>query len=223
MDSLQELIDFNNRTRQLLDQQADAVQDQTDASNQALLSQGQDRSTRTQQQAQGQPGLNALSNMNASGATAGGAAVTAAPNVSLAGSGSALGSLEGLTATSGGAVSGGGGAAAGGSAAGGSAAGAGMAALWPYAIVAAAVGNELYARNHGERRSGGDYYKDLVTGRVLSQDVDKRWSPKVFGKNDNTGMGHDASFAADIGSFQFGKAFKDLKKSSLLTGFGLFK
>ncbi|OZI26719.1 hypothetical protein CAL26_05195 [Bordetella genomosp. 9] len=144
--------------------------------------------------------------------------LTAAPGVSLAGSGAATSGI-GAGGTLG-AFAEGGGAAAGGAAGGGSA-GAGLAAFWPAAVVAAAVGNEMYAKNHGYRRDGADYYKDLATGRVLSQDVDNRWSPMIFGKNDNMGFGHDASFAADVGSFQFGKAFKDLKKSSLLTGFGI--
>lgn len=150
------------------------------------------------------------------GSLAGGfGGLAAAPGVSLAGSGAATSGFG--AGGSLGAFAGGGGAAAG-----GGGAGAGLAAFWPAAVVAAAVGNETYAKSHGYRRDGADYWKDLATGRVLSQDVDNRWSPMIFGKNDNMGFGHDASFAADLGSFQFGKAFKDFKKSSLLTGFGLW-
>ncbi|OZI20499.1 hypothetical protein CAL26_23685 [Bordetella genomosp. 9] len=144
--------------------------------------------------------------------------LTAAPGVSLAGSGAATSGI-GAGGTLG-AFAGGGGTAAGG-AAGGSAAASGASLGWPL-LAAAVIANESYAKNHGYRRDGADYWKDLATGRVLSQDVDKRWSPMLFGKNDNMGFGHDMSFAADAGSFQFGKAFKDLKDSSLLTGFGLF-
>lgn len=151
-----------------------------------------------------------------------GGTISAAPGLSLAGGGAATSGIG--AGGSLGAFAGGGGAAAGGAAGGGAAAG-GTAALGATgigALVLAGIANENYAKNHGYRREGADYYKDLATGRVLSQDVDNRWSPMLFGKNDNMGFGHDMSFAADLGSFQFGKAFKDFKKSSLLTGFGLF-
>ena len=128
------------------------------------------------------------------------------------GAGGSLGSFASGTSSAGTAVSGG---------ASSSGLGSGLAAAGPWAALAAAViGNETYARNRGDRRSGGDYYKDLATGRVLSQDVDNRWSPMLFGKDDKWGFGHDMSFAADLGSFQFGKAWKDFQKGSI---FSLFK
>lgn len=160
-------------------------------------------------------GLGGLGGLSVSPAFVGGGAAT-----SGLGAGGSLGAFAQGGASAGGLGGLGGGAAAGG---GGGAMG-GLAAAGPWAALAAAIiGNETYAKNHGYRRSGSDYYKDLATGRVLSQDVDNRWAPMLFGKNDRMGLGKDMSFAADLGSFQFGKAFKDLKGSSLFTGFGLFK
>jgi len=160
-------------------------------------------------------GLGGLGGMSVSPAFIGGGTAT-----SGLGAGGSLGAFA-----QGGAGAGGLGGLGGASAAGsGSGAASGLAAMGPWAALAAAIiGNETYAKNHGYRRSGSDYYKDLATGRVLSQDVDNRWAPMLFGKNDRMGLGKDMSFAADLGSFQFGKAFKDLKDSSLFTGFGLFK
>jgi len=160
-------------------------------------------------------GLGGLGGLTVSPAFIGGGTAT-----SGLGAGGTLGAFAQGGASAGG-LGGLGGASAAGS---GSGAASGLAAAGPWAALAAAIiGNETYAKNHGYRRSGSDYYKDLATGRVLSQDVDNRWAPMLFGKNDRMGLGKDMSFAADLGSFQFGKAFKDLKGSSLFTGFGLFK
>lgn len=163
----------------------------------------------------GAGGLGGLGGLSVSPAFIGGGTAT-----SGLGAGGSLGAFAQGGAGAGGLGGLGGGAAAGG----GGGAMSGLAAAGPWAALAAAViGNETYAKNHGYRRGGSDYYKDLATGRVLSQDVDNRWAPMLFGKNDRMGLGKDMSFAADLGSFQFGKAFKDLKGSSLFTGFGLFK
>jgi hypothetical protein len=148
-----------------------------------------------------------------------GGTITAAPTVFGGAATSGIGAGGTLGSFAAGGSGAAGGAAAGGAATGGTAA---LGATGIGALVLAGIANENYAKSHGFRRDGADYYKDLATGRVLSQDVDNRWSPMLFGKNDNMGFGHDMSTAADLGSFQFGKAFKDFKKSSLLTGFGLF-
>lgn len=165
-------------------------------------------------------GLGGLGGMTVSPAFIGGSTAT-----SGLGAGGTLGAFaEGGAAGGLGGLGGGASAAGGAGAAGGGGAASGLAAAGPWAALAAAIiANESYAKNHGYRRDGADYYKDLATGRVLSQDVDNRWAPMLFGKNDRMGLGKDMSFAADLGSFQFGKAFKDLKGSSLFTGFGLFK
>lgn len=150
------------------------------------------------------------------GAAAGGGAGALSVSPAFAAGGTATSGL-GAGGSLGSFAGGGGGSAASGGL------GGSLAAAAPWAALAAViVGNESYAKNHGYRRSGSDYYKDLATGRVLSQDVDNRWSPMLFGKSDRFGFGHDMSFAADIGSFQFGKAFKDLKKGTLGKIFKLF-
>lgn len=131
--------------------------------------------------------------------------------------GGAAGASGGAAGASSGAASASSGAAgASGGAAGASSAGSAMASAGPWAALAAAIViNENSAKKGGYRREGSDYYKDLASGRVLSQDVDQRWAPKIFGKNDKAGLGSDMSAAASIGSFQFGKGFKELKNGSL--------
>lgn len=121
----------------------------------------------------------------------------------------------GASASAGGAAASGGGAAAGGSAAagGGSAAG-GLAAFWPAAVVLAGIANETSAKKNGYRREGSDYTKDLITGKVLYQDVDQRWAPKLFGEKDSTGMGGDMRAAAALGGLDPGKAWKHFKEDS---------
>lgn len=50
----------------------------------------------------------------------------------------------------------------------------------PWAWLAAViVGNELYAKHRGYRRDGMDYWKDLFSGEVMHQDVEKRFLPKI--------------------------------------------
>lgn len=160
-------------------------------------------------------GLGGLGGMSVSPAFATGGAAT-----SGVGAGGTLGAFAEGGAGGLGGLGGGTSAAGGAGATGGTAA---LGATGIGALILAGIANENYAKKNGYRRSGSDYYKDLATGRVLSQDVDNRWAPMLFGKNDRMGLGKDMSFAADLGSFQFGKAFKDLKGSSLFTGFGLFK
>lgn len=104
-------------------------------------------------------------------------------------------------------------AAGGGSAAGGSSAvGSGVAAAGPWAALAAIIAvNEKSARNGGHRRDGADYAKDLATGKVLSQDVNERWVPKLGGyDNDKTGLLHDAGAGAEFASLDFKSGLKKL-------------
>lgn len=116
---------------------------------------------------------------------------------------------------------GGGGAAAGGAsggaagAAGSSGLGGSLAAAGPWAALAAAIfANEKSAKDGGYRREGADYAKDLATGRVLYQDVDQRWAPKIFGHSDKTGMGGDMRMASALGSLQPKKAWEHLTEDS---------
>lgn len=114
----------------------------------------------------------------------------------------------------------GGGAASGGGAAGAASStglGGSMAAAGPWAALAAAIMvNEKSAKDGGYRREGADYYKDLATGRVMYQDVDQRWAPKLFGEKDKTGLGGDMRAAAALGSLQPKKALDHIKNDSSL-------
>lgn len=122
-----------------------------------------------------------------------------------------------------------GGAAAGGAAAGGTAAaGAGsagaMSSAGPIGMIAAAIMlNEQDSRSKGLRREGSDYYKDLLTGKVVKQDIDGKWAPmtdSIFGEK--SGLGNDQRMAGDLMSLDFKSAAKNFKKSSLMRGFGLW-
>ena len=148
---------------------------------------------------------------------------------SYAGGAAAAGAAAGAGAAGAGAAgagAAGAGAAAGGAAAGGAAAGgaSSLASFGPIgAIAALIVGNEMDSRSKGLRRSGNDYYKDLATGKVLDQDIEGKWAPmtdSVFGEK--TGLGNDQRFFGDIMTLDFKGAMKNLKKSSLATGFGLW-
>lgn len=114
------------------------------------------------------------------------------------------GGAAGGTAGAGGSV--------GGAAGGSSAAGSGIAAAGPWAALAAIIAvNEKSARNGGHRRDGADYAKDLASGKVLSQDVNERWVPKLGGyENDKTGLLHDAGAGAEFLSLDFKDGFKKL-------------
>lgn len=93
-----------------------------------------------------------------------------------------------------------------------SAAGSSVAAAGPWAALAAIIAvNEKSARNGGHRRDGADYAKDLASGKVLSQDVNERWVPKLGGyENDKTGLLHDAGAGAEFLSLDFKDGFKKL-------------
>ena len=169
----------------------------------------------------------------ASGAAAGSAAgyglggslvsggVGGATYAGAAGAGTAA--AAGGTAAGAGAA-GAGAAGAGAGAAGGAAAG-GAAAAGPFAAIAAAIIlNEQDSRSRGLRdEDPNEYYKDLASGKVLEQDVEGKWAPmtdSIFGKK--SGLGTDQKIAANLMTGDFKNAFKDLKDSSLGTGFGLW-
>lgn len=106
-----------------------------------------------------------------------------------------------------------GGAAGGGAVAGGgSSMGSSVAAAGPWAALAAIIAvNEKSARNGGHRRDGADYAKDLASGKVISQDMNERWAPKLGGyDNDKTGLLHDAGAGAEFLSLDFKDGFKKL-------------
>lgn len=99
-----------------------------------------------------------------------------------------------------------------GAAAGGSSMGSSVAAAGPWAALAAIIAvNEKSARNGGHRRDGADYAKDLALGKVISQDMNERWAPKLGGYDkDKTGLLHDAGAGAEFLSLNFKDGFKKL-------------
>lgn len=146
---------------------------------------------------------------------------TAGGGASGGGGGWGLGSLFG---GGGGAAGGGaaGGSAAGGSAAGGGASGAGggMAAGGMWAALAAAIMVNEYNAKKGGYRSDDDkqYAKDLLGGKVLEQDFNQRWLPKMYGKdlkNDKTGIGHDQKAFGEFMTFDFKNGFKALEDGTV--------
>ena len=129
------------------------------------------------------------------------------------------GSLVGGSGTVGGstfAAGAGGSAAGGGAAAGGSSAAGGLASAGPWAALAAVIGfNEENARKKGFRdENRGKRLQDQITGKVLTQDIEGRWEPKLDdwtgGKASGWGFTGDMKGASEIGSFRFGKGLKTL-------------
>jgi hypothetical protein len=116
----------------------------------------------------------------------------------------------------------GGGAGAGSAAggAGGSAAGGGSSALasaGPWAALAAVIiANESSAKDDPDRnrRSGSDYYKDLLGGKVLEQDA-PYWSRKIFGKDDKFGFGKDMEAGAELATLDFSNFWDKAKDGTL--------
>jgi len=98
-----------------------------------------------------------------------------------------------------------------GGAAGGSGASA-LSSLGPWAALAAIIyANEREAQRGGYRSEDDTQYaKDLLGGKVLSQDVEQRWAPKL--ESAWGGSGSMASAASNIGSLDFSNAWGDLKQ-----------
>ena len=130
------------------------------------------------------------------------------------GSGWGLGSIFG----GGGSAAGAGGSSAASGAA--SSGGGGMAAAGPWAALAAlVVTNEDNARKGGYRdKDKGDYAKDLIGGKVLEQDLNQRWLPKLYGKdlkNDKTGVGHEQKAVGEFMTGDFKNGFKALENGTI--------
>ena len=141
----------------------------------------------------GSGGGGGLSSMFGGGASGG--ASNAGLNALLDGTGSAASGAGGASAGGGGAMS-------------------SLASFWPAAVVIAGIANESHAKDKGYRREGSDYTKDLITGKVLYQDVDQRWAPKLFGEKDSMGLGGDMRAASALGGLDFKKSFKHFTKDS---------
>jgi hypothetical protein len=109
----------------------------------------------------------------------------------------------------------GGGASGAGGAGGGASSGLMAAAPW-VALGAGIYANESNARDKGFRSEDDTQYaKDLASGKVLSQDLEQRIIPKVFGENDKTGMGADTKAGVDLANFRVRDAWKGFKEGSL--------
>lgn len=128
---------------------------------------------------------------------------------SFMGGGSAAGSGAGA-----------GGAAAGGSAGGSSAAGglgSAAASAGPWAALAAAIAvNEYNAKKGGFRaENDNEYAKDLITGKVVSQDINGRWAPKLFGSSDKMGLGADMKAAGEASHLDLNGTIDNLKNGTI--------
>lgn len=135
---------------------------------------------------------------------------------SFMGGGSSTGAGTGAGSGTGIASAGGGTAGAGSSAGGSSSAGAWGAAGWWALLAAAIYTNEKEARDHGYRsKDDKQYAKDLISGKVLDQDVEQRWSPKLFGKDDKYGFGGDAQIGTNVATGRFAPAWKKLESGTV--------
>ena len=131
------------------------------------------------------------------------------------------GGAGGAGAGAGGAGGAGAGGAAAGSSAGGSSAAGGLggaaAAAGPWAALAAIIGvNEYNAKKGGYRAEDDkEYAKDLATGKVMSQDINQRWAPKLFGKDDKMGFGADMKAAGEASHLDLNGTFDNLENGTI--------
>lgn len=100
----------------------------------------------------------------------------------------------------------------------------------PWAWLALAIiGNESYASQHDHARSDdkGTYAKDMLTGHVLSRDIEHRYNPKLDkwtnGAWSNLGLGGDSQFGADLASFHLKDAWDGISDTSLGKAFSYIK
>lgn len=105
---------------------------------------------------------------------------------------------------------------------GGGSGGSMLASAGPWAALAAIViGNESEAEKGGYRAEDRtERAKDMLSGRVLEQDVEQRWLPKMFGENlenDETGLGGDMLGASQLGGGNFSDAWDSFKNKGTLS------
>ena len=76
--------------------------------------------------------------------------------------------------------------------------------------------NEYNAKKGGYRSdNNGQYAKDLITGKVMSQDVNERWAPKLFGSSDKFGLGGDMKAGAELSHGDFHGFKENLKDGTI--------
>ena len=137
-----------------------------------------------------------------------------------AGIGIAKSFMGGGSGASAGGAGGAGGAAAGSSAGGSSAAGGlggAAASAGPWAALAAVVAvNEYNAKKGGFRAENDkEYAKDLATGKVMSQDINGRWAPKLFGSSDKMGLGADMKAGGEASHLDLNGTIDNLKNGTV--------
>jgi len=167
-------------------------------------------SQQPQEEQQGQgidPGtmMNAYQQFAGGSGAAGGSGGSGAVSGLFGGGGSGgSGAVSGLFGSGGSA----GGAAGGSSAGGGSA----VASAGPWAALAAIIyANESYASAHGDRDPDDkEYAKDLFSGEVFHQDMEKRWLPNI-GIDEGSKESKAISFMANPLHADPGKSWERLK------------
>ena len=138
-----------------------------------------------------------------------------------AGVGIAKSFMGGGAAGGSGASAGGAGGAAAGSSAGGSSAAGGLggaaASAGPWAALAAVIATNEYNAKKGGFRAENDkeYAKDLTTGKVLSQDINGRWAPKLFGSSDKMGLGADMKAGGEASHLDLNGTIDNLKNGTI--------
>lgn len=92
--------------------------------------------------------------------------------------------------------------------------GSGFASAGPWALLAATIiANENEARRGGYRdKDHTQYAKDVLGGKVVEQDINKRWAPKLG--SDKFGLGGDMRVAGELSSLDPSNAWKTAKNDS---------
>jgi len=97
---------------------------------------------------------------------------------------------------------------------GGTSAGGGMAAAGPWAALAAIIiGNEMYASKKEGHRSEHPqtHMKDLLSGEVQHQDMEKRWLP-MLGIEDDSWWSDTLSLGTNLSPLNFKEQWSRMKK-----------
>ena len=180
---------------------------------------GSDSMSQTSQEAKRQQDL-ALQRATQSQASSTGHGQGISPSAGIGIAKSFMGGGAGGAGAGAGGAGGAGGAAAGGSAGGSSAAGGlggAAASAGPWAALAAVIAvNEYNAKKGGFRAENDkEYAKDLATGKVMSQDINGRWAPKLFGSSDKMGLGADMKAAGEASHLDLHGTFDNLKNGTV--------
>lgn len=103
-----------------------------------------------------------------------------------------------------------------------------LAAAGPWtALAAAIIGNEANSKSRGLRAEDDkEYAKDLLTGKVLTQDIEGKWGPTLDkwtgGKASDLGFVGDMKGGSEIASGRIGKGLKTFAKDGTIGQIGDF-